>query len=63
MSAAKVRFHLRLNRLQANHSNLDIGGRKISLADKTGGPVWSQANIRERSDFHDMSVISIEGGH
>ena len=36
-------------------------GRKISLADKTGGPVWSQANIREQSQFHDVSLISSDG--
>ena len=36
-------------------------GRKISLADKTGGRVWSQANIREQSEFHDVSLISNDG--
>ena len=35
--------------------------RKISLADKTGGPVWSLANIREQSDFYDLTLISSEG--
>ena len=38
-----------------------VKGRKISLADKTGGLVRSQANIREKSDFYDVSLISKDG--
>ena len=35
--------------------------RKVRLADKTGGLVWTRANMREQSEYCDVALISQEG--
>ena len=35
--------------------------RKVRLADKTGGLVWSRVNMREQSEYCDITLISQEG--
>ena len=35
--------------------------RKVRLADKTGGLVWTRANMREQSEYCDVTLISQEG--
>ena len=35
--------------------------RKVQLPDKTGGVVWSRANLRELSEYCDITLISKEG--
>ena len=34
---------------------------KVRLADSTAGPVWTQAKLREETEFHDVTLVSKEG--
>ena len=60
-SPGKLRFHLIIIKLITPVLAMEPSVRKVRLADKTGGLVWSRANMREQTKYCDVTLISKEG--